>query len=246
MKKDVKKTRKFGTTILSIVLMFVAFVGLFAYIVPAYKDVKSLGTGLGDMTGEIVGKVLGSFDGITTGIEQGSKDGKEEGLSAKDTKSDIKNSFTEVGNLEVLEAGIKLKDVNTLGDDYAALFLLKGVAIYKIDLTDAEINETSSESIEVLLPDVLVDIYIDESATEKLAEYQKHSWSGSAQDGFQEYMNTRTAMDESVKETMENYDVLIKTAEDSAIKQVGILAKSATGNRKEITVKFKKEVQENE
>ena len=240
------KSKKTAITILSIALMVVAIIGVFGYALPAYNNAKNLGISMGDKTGKIVGNVIGSFDGITTGLAKGSEDGKEEGLSAKDTKSEIENSFSDVGNLEVLEAGVKLKDVNTLGDDYAALFLLKGVAIYSVNLKEVEINDVDSSTIEVLLPDINVEIYIDESGTEKLAEYQKHSWSGSAKDGFVEYMNTREAADKSVKETMENYDAMIEAAENSAKKQVGIIAKAATGNKKDIVVKFKKEVQDNE
>lgn len=235
-----RKSKKVITNILSIACMMVAVVGVFDYALPAYNNAKNLGISVGDRTGTIVGNVIGSFDGITTGLAKGAEDGKEEGLNPKDTtKSDIKNSFSEIGNLEVLEAGVKLKDVNTLGDDYAALFLLKGVAIYSVNLKDVELNDIDANTVEILLPAINVEIYIDESATEKLAEYQKHSWSGSAKDGFTEYMNTRAATDQSVKETMENYSNLTEAAQSSAIKQIEIIAKAATGNKKEVVVSFK-------
>lgn len=234
-----RKSKKIITNILSISCVVVAVVGVFGYALPAYNNAKNLGISVGDRTGTIVGNVIGSFDGITTGLAKGAEDGKEEGLSAKDTKSEIKNSFSEIGNLEVLEAGVKLNDVNTLGDDYAALFLLKGVAIYSVNLKDVEIIDIDSNTVEILLPAINVEIYIDESATEKLAEYQKHSWSGSAKDGFAEYMNTRAATDQSVKETMENYSNLTEAAQSSAIKQIEIIAKAATGNKKEVVVSFK-------
>lgn len=234
-----RKSKKVITNILSIACMVVAVVGVFGYALPAYNNAKNLGISVGDRTGTIVGNVIGSFDGITTGLAKGAEDGKEEGLSAKDTKSEIKNSFSEIGNLEVLEAGVKLKDVNTLGDDYAALFLLKGVAIYSVNLKDVELNDIDANTVEILLPAINVEIYIDESATEKLAEYQKHSWSGSAKDGFAEYMNTRAATNQSVKETMENYSNLTEAAQSSAIKQIEIIAKAATGNKKEVVVSFK-------
>lgn len=234
-----RKNKKIITNILSIACMVIAVVGVFGYALPAYNNAKNLGISVGDRTGTIVGKVIGSFDGITTGLAKGAEDGKEEGLSAKDTKSEIENSFSEIGNLEVLEAGVKLKDVNTLGDDYAALFLLKGVAIYSVNLKDVEINDIDANAVKILLPPINVEIYIDESATEKLAEYQKHSWSGSAKDGFAEYMNTRAATDQSVKETMENYSNLTEAAQSSAIKQIEIIAKAATGNKKEVVVSFK-------
>lgn len=234
-----QKSKKIIVNILSIAFMVLAVIGVFGYAVPAYNNAKNLGAAVGDKTGNIVGNVIGSYEGITTGLAKGSADGKEEGLSAKDTKSEIKNSFSEIGNLEVLEAGVKLKDVNTLGKDYAALFLLKGVAIYSVNLKDVEINDIDASTVEVILPPVNVEIYIDETATEKLAEYQKHSWSGSTQDGFKEYMNTRDATDQSVKDTMENYANLTEAAESSAIKQIEIIARAATGNKKEIRVSFR-------
>ena len=233
-----RKNKNVITNILSIACVVVAVVGVFGYALPAYNNAKNLGISIGDKTGNIVGNVIGSFDGITTGLAKGAEDGKEEGLSAKDTKAEIKNSFSEIGNLEVLEAGVKLNNVNTLGDDYAALFLLKGVAIYSVNLKNVEISDIDANSVEILLPAINVEIYIDESSTEKLAEYQKHPWSGSARDGFAEYMNTRVATDQSVKETMVNYANLTETAQSSAIKQIEIIAKAATGNKKEVVVNF--------
>lgn len=244
MKK--RMNRKSFLTVLSLVFFICSVVGVFGYIVPVYSNAKTIGIGVGDRMGKIVGNVIGSYDGITTGLTKGNKDGKEEGLSAKDTRSEIANNFSEVGNLEVLESGVKLKNVNTLGDDYAALFLLKGVAVYSVNLKQAIINDLDANTVEILLPPVNIDIYIDENATEKLAEYQKHSFSGSAEDGFLEYMNTRTELDKSVKETMENYETLTEAAKESAIKQVGIIAKAATGNRKEVIVKFNEEGQKDE
>ena len=219
--------------------MVVAIIGVFGYVVPTYNNAKSLGITVGDKTGSIVGNVIGSYEGVTTGLAKGSSDGKEEGLSAKDTKSEIKNSFSEIGNLEVLEAGVKLKNVNTLGNNYAALFMLKGVAIYSVNLEGVEINDIDLNTGDVILPPLNVEIYIDETETEKLAEYQKHPWSGSTQDGFKEYMNTRNATDKSVKDTLENYASLTEAVEGSAIKQIEIIAKAATGNKKDIHVSFR-------
>ena len=99
-----QKSKKIIVNILSIAFMVLAVIGVFGYAVPAYNNAKNLGAAVGDKTGNIVGNVIGSYEGITTGLAKGSADGKEEGLSAKDTKSEIKNSFSEIGNLEVLEA----------------------------------------------------------------------------------------------------------------------------------------------
>lgn len=147
-----------------------------------------------------------------------------------------------------MEAGVKLTNVNKIGkkDDYAALFMLKGVAVFSVDLRDVEINDIDADTVEILLPEISAETYIDESATEKLAEYQKHFYTGSAKAGFEEYMNTRDAADQSVEEAIENYSVLMETARSAAIKQIKIIAKAATGNRKEIAVSFKEEGQADE
>ncbi len=234
-----RKKRKGIIRFVVIAGLLCAIACLIGYALPIYQNAKNLGVSIGDKTGAVVGNVIGSFDGITTGLSKGAADGKEEGLSAKDTKSEIRNRFSEIGNLEVLEAGVKLKNVNTLGDDYAALFLLKGVAVYSVNLKDIEINDIDADTLEILLPEITVEVYIDERDTEKLAEYQKRSWTGSAEDGFVEYMNTRSATDQSVRETMEDDAALTEAAEDAAIKQVALIAKAATGNKKEVIVGFK-------
>ena len=57
--------------------------------------------------------------------------------------------------------------------------------------------------------------------------------------GFVEDMKSRSVMDQSVKDTMENYSVMTEAAQSSAIKQIEIIAKAATGNKKEVVVSFK-------
>lgn len=234
-----KRNKKHAEDILSVAIAVIAAIALFGYIIPSYKNAENLGISVGDKMGTMVGKAVGSYNGITTGFTEGKKNGKKEGLSAKDTKSEIRNSFSEIGNLEVLEAGVKLEDVNTLGNDYAALYFSKGVAIYSINLQNVEIHDADTNKIEVLLPQIDVDVYIDEKETKKLAEYQKHSWTGNAKDGFLEYMNSRSIMDESIEKTMANYSLMMENAQNSAIKQVGNIAKAAVGNKKEVSVRFK-------
>ncbi len=235
------KSKKVIINILSVALLIIAVVGLVGYAYPAYKNAEILGAGMGDATGTIVGKVVGSFRGITVGLEEGKEAGREEGLSAQDTESQIKNSFSEIGNLEVLEAGVKLNNVNTIGDDYAALYLLKGMAVYSVNLKEIEIVPQDSGTLEIFLPNVTVDLFIDETATEQLAEYQKHPWSKSTEDGFVAYMNSMEAIDQSVESTMGDYAALLEAAQSSAITQVKKIAEAATGNKKEIIVTFKEE-----
>lgn len=241
-----RKNKKISKTILSIALMIIAIVGLFGYVLPVYNKAKNIGIGIGDTTGKMVGDVIGSFNGISSGISEGTLDGKKEGLSAKDTRADLKKSIKEVGRLEILEAGITIENLNQIGDDYIGLYVLKGVAEFSIDLNEIDIEEVGEDTMQILLPEIEVDVYVDERETEKLAEYQKHVWSGSTEDGLKAYMNSREVGNASIKDSIENSDSLLMEAENSAKEQVKILASSATGNNKDIIVVFKKEVQGNE
>lgn len=225
-----------------IALLALAIIGLSGSI-SFYNSALYLGTGVGEKSGTIVGNCIGSYEGITTGLANGANDGKEEGLSAKDTKSAIKKNFSEIGNLEVLEAGVTLNNFNKVGKDYAALFLKKGVVVFSVNLKDVEINDIDEDTVEVLLPKVGEKLYIDEASTEKLAEYQKHIWSGSAENGLTEYMNSSDAMNQSVENTIDNYSALSETAQSAAIKRIEMIARSATGNQKEVVVRFKEEGQ---
>lgn len=225
--------------VLSLALLVITIIGLVSYAIPTYEDALSVGASIGNSTGSIVGNFIGSYNGITEGLGSGAEAGKEEGLSAIDTEAKIRSRFVEVGKLEVLEAGIKLTNVSTLGENYANLSVLKGVAVYSIDLDNVDLEFKDSNEVLITLPDIDVEVFIDENATEKLAEYQKYKWTGGIEDGFTMYLNSRKELDNKTLQEMENYKNLNDSAKSSAVKQVEIIAKAATGNDKKIAVLFK-------
>ena len=76
------------------------------------------------------------------------------------------------------------------------------------------------------------------SCTEKLAEYQKYPFSGDAESGYTAYLNTMKNTAGEVRDSLENYDVLMKEARGSAVEQVSYISESACGNGKVVHVEF--------
>ena len=181
MKKYIKKLPSFTVPLIGCILAACALVIALYY----NANATAMGSGIGQKTGTLVGKAIGSLEGITKGREEGTAAGKAAGLSAEDTEADIANEIRKLENLEVLVASVKINDFHSIGDnvEYAALYLLKGDVVFSVDLSQAEIV-TSNNGIQITLPMPHGELYIDQSQIEKVAEYQKHFFGGSAEDGY--------------------------------------------------------------
>lgn len=213
------------------VVIVILMVILCLWIVDFGKDV-------GQTAGKFAGTVKGSFDGITEGLASGYEAGTEQGLSAEDINVEVRDDIRMMGKLEVLVAEDQLVDKFEEGNSYKALFVYKGKATFTVDLNQAEITSDGSV-LRVLLPDLEVDFVIDENESEKIAEWQKFFWSGSTEAGYVGYMNSMEKIKEKTAEEMRNHDYLMQLAKDSAIKQVGILARSVCVEEKRVEIKFK-------
>jgi len=235
MKKLLKKIPKSGTYIIPCV--FIACVLI--YVIILRVNAESMGTTFGQSTGSQVGKFVGSFEALTD-YREAYAEGKEQGLSAEDATAEVANKIKEVERLEVLVASVKLNDIHTVGDDYAALYLLKGDAVFAVDLSKAEITE-ESDGLHISLPQLEMDLIVDQSKIEKVAEYQKLLFNGSSEAGFDAYLNSMAKIVEESEETLVNYDSLKKTAEETAINQVEQLANSVAVEKRDVIVTFKEE-----
>ena len=232
----------FVMMISAVILIFVvAFTSI--TVLPAFFNAESKGENVGVRIGNAVGWAVGSFNGITDGKREGAEAGKEEGLSAKDTSVTLATQIKRTGKLEVMSAGIKMTNINTVGEnDYSALFIVKGNAVFSVDLSNVEIKVSDDFSTAtVTVPDVDAEIYIDNSSTEKLAEHQKHKFTGSSADGFTEYINSSNQLSQKAVETISNYEQLKEAAVDSARKQITELVKNFNSRILTVTVIFSKE-----
>lgn len=190
--------------------------------------------------GRLVGLAIGSAKGVTVGTQEGKKAGEEAGLSAEDTNVDIKGSMEAIGKLEVLVAGVSLKNINEIGDTYKGLYIINGDAVFSVNMSDAEISfSQDGKDVYITIPEPELEIYLDQNSTEKLAETQKFSMTVSAKDGLVAYLNSMTQTVEKVKETMVNYDSLFSDAKESSKKQVAQLATTICGDNYTVHVQFK-------
>ncbi len=238
MKKLIKKIPKN-----SLLLVLCVAMGCFMiFVINLRINAESIGGGFGQSVGSLAGKALGSLEGMTTGRTQGTEAGKQLGLSAEDTEADISTRIRQVENLEVLVASVKLNDVHSIGADmeYAALYLMKGDVIFSVDLSKAAIMMQNGE-MHITIPQPKGELVIDQSQVEKVAEYQKHFFTGQAEAGFDAYLNSMAKVYEASAETLDNYNVLIEAAKESAIKQVTQLAQSTSTLTDDVHIHFMEE-----
>ena len=248
-------------------ILAVAFIAVCSfYMLPsilAYNKALETGDKLGRDIGTVTGKAIGSKDGFLYGLNEGAQEGKSEGLSAKNTKAFISNSMKNAGNLEVLIASVKLKNLQEIGkkaenvtnsrllntiieigtsdDPYVALYIAKGKVIFSVDLKKVEIQVTDT-SVTVLLPELTHEFYIDQDSVEKIAEYEGRAdnliFNGSAEEGYNAYLNTMAMTAEEIEKTVGNYDYLQEQAYSAAKEQVERLVESVVLGEKEIIIQI--------
>lgn len=186
-------------------------------------------------------RLMGSFEGITVGLGEGARDGKEEGLDAKDITMRIGTEMENTAKLEVLLVSLKLSDIYTQGDYYAALYSMGCEVVFTVDLgrSKAELNEEGQ--IEIDIPEPEFTIYIDDETAEVLDEHKKNLTDGKSKDGYNGYLNSREKMEEKAEEELLQNAELLEQARAVAKKQTEALAKSVSGSNLPIIVRFKGE-----
>lgn len=237
MRKFMKKIPPNSVLIILCVLMSIVLLYAFNLRINA----ASLGESIGAGSGALVGKAIGSLEGMTTGRIEGTEDGKIVGLSAEDTEAEIADQIKQIEKLEVLVASVKLSNFHTIGKEkspnYAALYLVNGNVVFTVDMSQAEIK-LQENNLHIVLPKPVGSLYLDDSSIEKVAEYQKQFFNGSAEDGFDAYLNTMSKMQEATEETLDNYDVLIASARSAAENQVTLLAESVSTSCDNIIIEW--------
>lgn len=240
MRKLLKKLPKNSwpaILLIVIVLVFILFINAINFSLKA----SSWGEAVGSHMGTLVGKAVGSFDGLTKGRKDGTEAGKEAGLSAEDTEAKIANEIRQLEKLEVLAASVKLKNIHMIGDpedqEYAALYLINGSVVFTVDLGEADIS-SREDGLHIGLPRPEGKLYIDDSSIEKAAEYQKRFWTGSAEEGFDAYINSMKKVQEATEETLSNYHELQTSAKTAAEKQVTLLARSVSAAERNVIVEW--------
>ena len=220
--KDAKKADKHTENIIIVVILLVLHITLIAILITSISAYKSVTSTASDIAGTVVGTLSGISD-----IPETYNNGKYDGLSAEDTTASISNEISNIGKLEVLEAGVTIENFHKYSDKYASLSIGKGKAIFTIDLANAKISCNDKViSIHLLEPDV--SLYINETETKKLAEWQEHSWTGTTTDGYTAYLNSWNNSKKEIKDSIADYESLMDEAKEQAETTVTNLLKGFT------------------
>ena len=206
-----------------------------------YFQAENIGKSVGVGAGKATGLAVGSFNGVTEGLGEGAAAGKEAGLNSDDIMMELTQSIREVGNLQVLVANVNIPDYHEVGNKYAALYLFRGSAVFSVDLTKASVSKTQEGETIILLPEPKAVVNINDSETELLADYQRRFFNGSADDGFDAYLNSLRLIDQISLEKVSNSEMLMEMARNSAKKQVEMLSCNVCVNCGQITVLFRTE-----
>lgn len=202
---------------------------------------QELGTEIGTGIGEKVGVVKGYTEALSAEIPQGKEDGKEEGLSAKDTVIVVQEKMKEVAKLEVLVASVSFDNFHTLGEKYAALYLIKADAVFSVDLSNLQIDKNEDGSkLYVTVPKIDIVPYYDQTESMQIAEWQKGHFSGNAEDGYDAYLNSMKQITDSdkIKAELSKNETLMTMAKTSAEKQLKRLLSSICANATQIEIIF--------
>lgn len=226
---------KIPNTVMYVICLSIICVIVF-FILTILINIESMARVFGEKLGSDVGKLAGSFEAFTD-YGKAYEEGKREGLSAEDTTIEKIVKIKEMKNLEVLIASVKLNDVHSVGDEYKALYLMKCEAIFTVDLEKA-IFDQRDDGLHIMIPNPEMEIIANQKNINKIAEYQKSFFAGSAKDGFDAYLNSMVKILENSKTRMANYDSLMESAKESAKRQVIQLANSVSASGQEIYVEF--------
>lgn len=203
---------------------------------------KSLGTNAGQIGGKAVGTAIGSFHGFFEGQAKGKEAGRIEGLSAKDIKAQIKGSIENLGKLEVLSSRFTITDLNELGDDYKALLVIKGKAIFTVDLNKADFSvDSEKKEVWIAVPEPEMTIYFDSRKTKIEAEVELSKWfwdKKTAEDGAINYSQSMNKNRETVKDKISNYEQLISVSKDIAKVQLNQLVTAVCAGNYDIRIIF--------
>lgn len=159
------------------------------------------------------------------------------GVGNKNKAAKVKtviSSVKDIGELEVMTASVQINRqifITKASDaQYGALYTIPGTAIYSVNLENLEIDEVSSSTerkkLLVGIPALEVKLMVHEDEIEKLDEYQKGKFTGSAKEGYEKYFLITKESVATVEVEISNSDGLMSMAEESAKKQIEALITS--------------------
>ena len=141
------------------------------------------------------------------------------------------STFPKEGKLEVLSVSLEVNTSILKGEtddaDYYYLYSTPVNGVYSIDLSEVEIDFIEgSNRVIIGIPTPEFTPYVNEEKGEKVFEDQKSLFSGSAQSGYQTFLEARSSSFDEMVKSMEDNQEFISMAKESAKNQITILASS--------------------
>lgn len=169
--------------------------------------------------------------------------------SGKSDATEITTSMTsvkQIGELEVMTASVQInREIFISKKDetqYASLYTVPGTAVYTVDLSKLEIDCVGSKEegykLLVGIPQLKSSLKVREDELEKLDEYQKGTFTGSAKEGYEKYITVTKESVAAVEKEISNSDGLMSMAEESAKTQIGLLIDSLSIEKCETVLYF--------
>ena len=150
----------------------------------------------------------------------------------------VVGSFPREGMLEVLSASVELNTSILKGEKtdakYFTLYSTPGTDLGKIEIDCIEI----SKKVLIGIPTPDLRLYVDEDGGEKTFEYQKNSFTGSAQEGYETFIESRAVSYDDMLASIQNNQELMDMAKESAKTQVTNLSLSMLPNDYSVNIYF--------
>ena len=155
----------------------------------------------------------------------------------------VVGSFPREGLLEVLSASVELNTSILKGEktdaNYFTLYSTPGTAVYSVDLGKIEIDCIEiSKKVLIGIPTPDLRLYVEEDGGEKTFEYQKNSYTGSAQKGYETFIESRAVSYDDMLSSIQNNQELMDMAKESAKTQVTNLSLSMLPNDYSVNIYF--------
>ena len=207
--------------IVGVVAIVLAIVIAFVVLLYAHNLLSKVGSSVGFGLGKVVGSATGSFEGITQGVAKGKEDGRIDGMNQNEISLDIQSSISSIGKLEVLAADVSLTIDSSLGNTYRELSIISGDAVFTLDLSKVDVKLSQDATrITITLPEPEMQLFLDQKSMTTLASIQKIDLSVSTEDIINSKINAMAKSVTEARNSIANYDSLLKIAKDSAELQI--------------------------
>ena len=233
----IKKLKENKTRL--ILSLIIAILGiLFIFLAVSTVNAKSTGTQIGNIIGSAVGKAVGSFKAVVN-AKDFIKKGEDDGVSAEDTEAEITKRLQVTGKLRILTVKVSLDNLHQVGKDkYKVLYLMEGTVNFTVDLSKVDVEyDEANKLLLVTISEPVANLNINSDTVKKLSDSKEFSLLNKAEKGSKAYINSKKEIESNVKESLENYDSLMRIAKDQAKLEVKELIGSLTF-AKEVVVDF--------